>query len=811
MRKVVAVVPSNNVRQLTFGIGFGIQDQDLRQANRQVDLFKGNVNQSAGALGRMGTAAMTAGRNMKQAFTSAMAVLERYRFYIYGAFTTLTGAIVGTTKAAGDFDYQLTKTGLVAQATAEEVDQLRENAMQLGIDTAFTAKEAAEGQELLARAGFEVREIMETIPAVLNAAAIENMELSQAADIVAMSVRSMGYEVDQAERVIDVLAMTSAESSTNVEELGTAIPEVAGSASRLGIEIEELSAALGILADRGDRGSRAGRRLRGVFSSLTAPTDQAKSAMADLGVDVWDAQGNLISLTEIIGEFEDAMSHMTAQEQQEALGNIFRAERAETFGKLISGGREEMLEFSGVLDEAGGTAERMAREQLATLNGAIQRLRGSINVAAINVGTFFLPTITRTIDTVTGMINIFNEAPPATQALAGGLLAVGAASLGVLTAVLLLKKPVLAIAGVFGTVGSALGITASGAAIVAGVVIGLGLAFEDLFYTMEHGYDGVLAPLINRFFELIDVGYTAEGMWESGKEHIVDFLETVQKVNQGIQDIVEGGFNLLVGFFTGDTQLMAESWEQFVDGLGDAGWGVIEVFTSIGSSLLSLDSLITDIFTNTVLFAVEGIVENIWDSAAFLMEEVFNAIGDKIEDWTGIEIPEIELPSYQETKDAIHSWFDRIWDTTIEYWTDFDWPDWPEFELPEFPNIVGALGDWWDNVTDRFRDIISWPEIPTPKLPSWLPGVNGSGDENVNVNTNVETSSGSSPNVNVEQPSGRRGANIQRDNSKTEIRNTNDIDINIDGAGDSDYAARRVKEKIEEIFEVINVQEGGAQ
>ena len=64
----------------------------------------------------------------------------------------------------------------------------------------------------------------------------------------------------------------------------------------------ELSQALGLLADNGIKGSEGGTKLRNMILSLSSPTDKAADAIQSLGVDIFDAVGNMRSLTDVFGD-----------------------------------------------------------------------------------------------------------------------------------------------------------------------------------------------------------------------------------------------------------------------------------------------------------------------------------------------------------------------------------------------------------------------------------------------------------------------------------------------------------------------------
>ena len=77
----------------------------------------------------------------------------------------------------------------------------------------------------------------------------------------------------------------------------------------------ELNTALGILANNGIKGAEGGTHLRNVILSLQNPTDKAAACMEQLGVDVYDSEGNMRSLNDILGDLNRSMDGMTAAEK----------------------------------------------------------------------------------------------------------------------------------------------------------------------------------------------------------------------------------------------------------------------------------------------------------------------------------------------------------------------------------------------------------------------------------------------------------------------------------------------------------------
>ena len=102
---------------------------------------------------------------------------------ITGTATALGGVAAAAVKVGSGFETQMSRVEAISGATGEEFEQLRQQAIQLGSDTAFSASEAAQGMENLAAAGFTTNEIMSAMPGMLDLAAASGEDLANSADI----------------------------------------------------------------------------------------------------------------------------------------------------------------------------------------------------------------------------------------------------------------------------------------------------------------------------------------------------------------------------------------------------------------------------------------------------------------------------------------------------------------------------------------------------------------------------------------------------------------------------------------------------
>src|SRR5690606_28826739 len=77
-----------------------------------------------------------------------------------GGVAALALAFGGSVTSAANFEQQLSNLQAVSDTTGAQLDKLREQALQAGADTAFSAKEAAEAQTELVKAGASVEQTL---------------------------------------------------------------------------------------------------------------------------------------------------------------------------------------------------------------------------------------------------------------------------------------------------------------------------------------------------------------------------------------------------------------------------------------------------------------------------------------------------------------------------------------------------------------------------------------------------------------------------------------------------------------------------
>lgn len=295
-----------------------------------------------------------------------------------GVLAVGAGIAAGTRKLA-DFSQEMSSVAAITRATAQEFDSLQAKALELGSRTRFSASQAAEGMTFLARAGFEADEVLGTIEATLNLAQAGALELGAAADIASNALTAFRLEVSESARVVDVLALAANSSNTTVAQLGDGLKLVAPIAAGVGVEIEEVTGAISALSNAGLQATLAGTGLRRVISELESPSTKTKKTLKQLGLDTEDYKISSVGLTV-------ALKALADQGVDTGLGLEIFGDRGGPAFEVLSSSIGDVEDFTFALQNAEGTAARIAATMDDNLNGSILAAKSAFEGLVLSAG-----------------------------------------------------------------------------------------------------------------------------------------------------------------------------------------------------------------------------------------------------------------------------------------------------------------------------------------------------------------------------------------------------------------------------------------
>ena len=475
-----------------------------------------------------------------------------------GLTVPLMGIAAASVKVGNEFQAQMSRVQAISGATGDQLDKLKGQAIQLGAQTAFSAKEAAQGMENLASAGFQVNEIMDAMPGVLDLAAVSGGDVAASSEAMASSLRAFGLEATQAGHVADVFARAAADTNAETGDMAEAMKYVAPVAHAMGLSLEETAAAIGIMADAGIKGSQAGTTLRGSLTRLARPTKAMTKSMEELGVSFYDANGNMIPLREQIGQLQSATAGLTQEERNRHLVTLYGQESLSGMLALLDAGPEKLDKMTQSLINSDGAAAQMAATMQDNLASKIEQMFGAMESAGIIIQQILEPMLTKVVGGITSLIEAFVNMSPIGQQMivifAGMVAALGPLLLIVGTAITMFVKFKIAIE----FLGPAFMGTAGTIGLVIGIIYALVAAFM-IAYTKSETFRNFIDKLVST----LKSGLAVALEWTVEKLKML--WEWFQKAGQVVAEF---------GQAIGDD--MSAGWDSFMSSIGKAGTSVGE-------------------------------------------------------------------------------------------------------------------------------------------------------------------------------------------------------------------------------------------
>lgn len=384
----------NNVGQSAGQMGTAVNQ--AADAAGQLGQATGEANANVGQLGQGMNNADQQSNNFANTIQNAVSVALGTLFTqaINKAKDALVGFAKESVQVGMGFDSAMSQVAATMGVTADEIGGLRDFAKEMGSTTAFSATEAAEALNYMALAGYDAEKSMKMLPNVLQLAASGGMSLAKASDQITDAQSALGLSMDETTEMVNKMAMAASKSNTNVEQLGEAFLQIGGTAKKLKGGTTELATILGILADNGMKSAEGGTHLRNMMNSLMSPTKDATEMMDNLSVSLYDSEGNMRSLNDVFIDLRTAMSEMaTQQERDKVITTIFNARDMKAAEAMLANVGDRYNELSGYIDQAAGSAEKMANTQLDNLQGDMTLFKSAVEGAQIAVSEKLEPTL----------------------------------------------------------------------------------------------------------------------------------------------------------------------------------------------------------------------------------------------------------------------------------------------------------------------------------------------------------------------------------------------------------------------------------
>lgn len=648
----------------------------------------------------------------------------------------LFGVGVAAAKVGGDFEEQMSRVKAISGATGKSFDELRQQAVDLGAKTAFSAKESAAGMENLASAGFSAQEIMKAMPGLLDLAAVSGGDVALASENTATALRGFGLEASEAGHVADVFARAAADTNAEVGDMGEALKYVAPVANSMGISLEETAAAIGIMSDAGIKGSQAGTTLRGALSRLARPTKAMQDTMDNLGVSFYDADGKMKPLKTQVELLKKAFEGLTPEQQQNALVTLYGQESLSGMMALIDKGPDSLGKLTKSLKDSDGAADDMARTMQDNMNSSIEQMFGAFESAAIVIQKILAPSIRKVADAISGLVEKFVSAPESTQRLVVAIGAIAIAigpvlyALGMLVKAFQTMKVGLGVLGngisLFKKLGSAIGFLTSPVGLVIAAVALLVVGFIYLWNTSEDFrnfwiglWEGIKSA-VSSAVEWIQNAWKSTGewfnnLWKSIKEGADNVWTTIQEAPGKAADWIKNKWTETKEFFSsiwdGIKEAASSAWEGIVNILApyviaikNVFQPMIDFFTNLWSQIGSIAGSAWEIIKTAVMGPILLLIDLITGNFNQLKEDasmLWTTLTTNIQNIITTFV-DIVVGYYTALKDTVINIWNVLTSTIKDVWNSFT-----TWIKETTNNIVNSIKQGWNNLKQGTIDLFN--------------------------------------------------------------------------------------------------------
>ena len=524
------------------------------------DKFFTDIKRAKGAASGLKTSFDKAGRSLKNFGRQATAVGRDLTL-------TLTAPIVGLGTAAvaafASFDQAMTESLSIMGKQGQELRaEMEETAKAVALNVTASSDEAAKAYFYLASAGLDAAQSIKALPAVAEFAMAGAFDMARATDLLTDAQSALGRtsadtneNLENMTEISDVLVRANTLANASVEQFSEALTNKAGAALRLlNKDVEEGVAVLAAFADQGVKGTEAGERLNIVLRDMQNANLKAREEWDQLGISVYDSDGKMRNIADIIGGLTGALSGMSDEQVRTTLTQLKFQDRSVAAIMTLLGLEDKIRGYEGALRDAGGATKDVADLQRTSFTFAMKRVKEQTKQAAIALGGALAPTLLELAKVLPPIIAKVTEAAkwfaslPApirtgavviallVAAIGPLLLAVGlaASAVGGLVTAAGAIMPVLAVAG------AAIAAIGAPVALVVAALVALGIAA----WTFRDEIGAAIGATVAYIVECFDAMVAAVRPW---LEPVLGLLGSLMEMFTALGELIAAVAVVIIG------------------------------------------------------------------------------------------------------------------------------------------------------------------------------------------------------------------------------------------------------------------------
>jgi len=398
----------------------GIDEKDferaIKNAEGNFERFRKEIEQSESKL-KVSADTTPFQKNLQSAEnqfkTFTKNIIKMAGSIVFGA--GIASQIQDAISSFASFEEAMKQVATLTDASDEELRQVEDTLLEIAKVGDFSATELANAFYQALSATGDLAAAMAVLQEANKAAIGGNADLFQSVDGLTSMYNAWKLSIDDLAKTNDLLFTAVRWGKTTVDEIAGSIGRVAPLAAQARVGIDEVLTAVAALTLQGSSTAEAMTQLRGIFSSMTKPSEQAKKMAEELGIQFDVTALKSKGLQGVLNDIAEATEGDSAKMamlfgQVEALNGVLA---------LTGKGAED---FENILSEmgvsAGATNEAVAKVETG-LKDTLDRLTGLIDVMKIEAARAFAPFLTNVVEIATGFFEWIQNMSDAEKAILG--------------------------------------------------------------------------------------------------------------------------------------------------------------------------------------------------------------------------------------------------------------------------------------------------------------------------------------------------------------------------------------------------------
>ncbi|RMX07413.1 phage tail tape measure protein [Allofranklinella schreckenbergeri] len=318
------------------------------------------------------------------------------------AFSALAAGgagIAAVVRQAMDFESAMADVAKVVDGTDEQVGQLAARIKDMTREIPLAATELAQMAAAGGQLGVPLQQLDEFVRLAAQMATAFGLSAEQAGQAVAKLSNIFNLPLEQVRELGDAINTLGNNMAAKEGDIVEVLTRIGGAAGQFGLSASQAAALGASMLSLGVSAEVAGTGINAILAKLQTAGIQGKefqAALADMGLSAKQLAADIAANPQkALEEFLQALAKLEGAQKAEVLAKLFGQEYQDDVARLLAGLGQYDKALGLVADKA-ATAGAMQGEfaaRVKTTEAQLKLLQGSVQAAAINLGSALLPVL----------------------------------------------------------------------------------------------------------------------------------------------------------------------------------------------------------------------------------------------------------------------------------------------------------------------------------------------------------------------------------------------------------------------------------